>query len=319
MARHWISQLAHVELLTPKPEESLWFFRDLLGLEESGREGQSVYLRGWGEFFHHSIKLTEAPEAGLGHVGWRADGPEALEDAGSHLDATGLGEGWQEAQTGHGPSYVFRTPDGHRCELFWEVEWYQAPDHLKTPIKCRPQKYLGRGAAVRRIDHLNLYATDVPPCREFFQELGFRHNEGIFADETEFEIGAWLATTNLSHDIAFVFDSTGVPARLNHVAFAQDTREEVMRTADIMRDQEIFIESGPARHGLSEAFFVYFYEPGGNRVEVYSGSYLNFAPDWGPIRWYLSEAPGMYWSGDLPQSNFTYGTPPVPVEQAVSA
>jgi catechol 2,3-dioxygenase len=42
-----VAHLGHLELLTPKPEESLRFFKDVLGMTESGRIGDSVYLRGW--------------------------------------------------------------------------------------------------------------------------------------------------------------------------------------------------------------------------------------------------------------------------------
>jgi catechol 2,3-dioxygenase len=42
MSNRFIAHLAHVEVLTPCPEESLTFYREVLGLEESGREGQSV-------------------------------------------------------------------------------------------------------------------------------------------------------------------------------------------------------------------------------------------------------------------------------------
>ena len=42
-----LAHLAHVELLTPKPDESLHFFVDVMGMTESGRQGDSVYLRGW--------------------------------------------------------------------------------------------------------------------------------------------------------------------------------------------------------------------------------------------------------------------------------
>ena len=55
MNERLISQLAHVELLTPKPQETLEFFTEVVGLEESGRDGQSVYLRCWGDYFHHSV------------------------------------------------------------------------------------------------------------------------------------------------------------------------------------------------------------------------------------------------------------------------
>jgi catechol 2,3-dioxygenase len=40
-----VAHLGHLELLTPKPEESLRFFVDVLGMTESGRQGESAYLR----------------------------------------------------------------------------------------------------------------------------------------------------------------------------------------------------------------------------------------------------------------------------------
>jgi catechol 2,3-dioxygenase len=57
-----IAQLAHVEILMPDPERTLWFFKQLLGLQESGREHDSVYLRACEDFYHHTLKVTEAPE-----------------------------------------------------------------------------------------------------------------------------------------------------------------------------------------------------------------------------------------------------------------
>ena len=42
-----IAHLGHLELLTPTPEESLRFFVDIMGMTESGRKCDSVYLRGW--------------------------------------------------------------------------------------------------------------------------------------------------------------------------------------------------------------------------------------------------------------------------------
>jgi len=71
-----VAQLAHVELLTPKPDETLWFFKGLLGLQETARRGQSVYLRGYEESYHHSLKITEAAAPGLGHVAWRSTSPQ---------------------------------------------------------------------------------------------------------------------------------------------------------------------------------------------------------------------------------------------------
>ena len=65
---HDVAHIAHAELKTPRPDESLAFFVDVLGMEEEARDGQSVYLRGWGDYLRYSLKLTESTEAGIGHV-----------------------------------------------------------------------------------------------------------------------------------------------------------------------------------------------------------------------------------------------------------
>ena len=81
MALPLLSQLAHVELITPQPERSLAFWTDVVGLEQSTTAGGSVYLRVWGDRFHHTLQLTEGPEVALGHIGWRAAGEQELATA----------------------------------------------------------------------------------------------------------------------------------------------------------------------------------------------------------------------------------------------
>ena len=151
-----LSQLAHVELTTPTPEESLEFWTDVVGLEETARVGQSAYLRAWGDRFHHTLQLTEGPETGLGHIGWRAASPEALGDAVARLEAAGVGEGWFEDSVGHGRAFRYRGPGGHLHEVFWDVERYVPPPGMESPFPNRPQRYVPRGAAVRCIDHVTV-------------------------------------------------------------------------------------------------------------------------------------------------------------------
>ena len=74
-----LAHLGHLELLTPKPQESLRFFVDVLGMTESGREGDSVYLRAYDDYERHSLKLTASKLPGLGHVAYRTRSPQALE------------------------------------------------------------------------------------------------------------------------------------------------------------------------------------------------------------------------------------------------
>ena len=75
---HDVAHLGHAELLTPEPDKSLWFFTQVLGLTENGTSGDSVYLRTWDDYEHHSLKLTASHTSGLRRTGLRASSEEAL-------------------------------------------------------------------------------------------------------------------------------------------------------------------------------------------------------------------------------------------------
>jgi catechol 2,3-dioxygenase len=299
---HYISHLGHVELYSPNVDESVKFFKEVIGLEESGRDGKSVYLRAWGEYYHHSLVITDNNKAGLGHIGWRADSAEALEEAVKHLEGTGLGRGWIEGCTGHGKAYRFESPDGHVEEIFWDVELYQAPEDQKSVWRNRPQRRNGRGVSPRRIDHVTIHSTNVKKCREFYQGLGFYFREGILLDGPETEIGAWLSVTNLSHDIAILGETSGQRGLFNHVCYAVESREEVLIAADhLIENGYKLVMGAPTRHKIAEGFFFYVDEPGGgNRFELYAGAHLIFAPDFGPYWWKLSENPNDAWGNVMP-------------------
>jgi len=175
-----LAHLAHVELLTPKPDESLRFFTEVFSLTESGRQGQSVYLRGWDDYEHHTLKLTESKVAGMGHFAYRATSPEALERRVGVIERAGYGKGWTKGDLGHGPAYAFVTCDGHPMEVYYETEWYQAPPGLKPALKNQAQRFPARGVNVRRLDHMNLLCSDVGELRAFMENvLGLRTTEMI--------------------------------------------------------------------------------------------------------------------------------------------
>jgi catechol 2,3-dioxygenase len=306
-----LAHLAHVELLTPKPDESLRFFVDVMGMTESGRQGDSVYLRGWDDYERQTLKLTAAAKPGLGHYALRAASPQALQRRVAALEHSGLGQGWSEGDLGHGPAYCFRDPDGHLMEIYYETEWYQAPEELRPALKNQASKYPARGVSVRRIDHINLLAADVAANRQFMQEyLGCLLTEQIIFDDGS-EKGAWLTVCNKSYDVAIAEDHYGAHGRLHHVTYAVDSREEVLRAADICLDNNVFIETGPHKHAIQQTFFLYVYEPGGNRFEVCNaGAYLVLAPDWKPIVWSEAERKkGQAWGLPTIASFHEHGTP----------
>jgi catechol 2,3-dioxygenase len=281
-------------------------------MEAEAREGGSVYLRSWGEWPRTSLKLTESAQAGMGHMGIRANSPEALERRAAAIEATGLGTGWIDGDVGHGAAYTFTDPDGHPMELYYESERYDPPVHLRPSLKNQPQRYTARGCAVKRLDHVNLLAADIPAVREFaVEQLGYRLHERIVLDDGT-ETGAWMSLSIAAHELIYVADAYGARGRLHHVAFWVDTREEVLRAADVFLDNDVHIEAAPSKHAIAQGFFLYGYEPGGNRVEVTTGGYFVYDPDFEPIVWSEAErAKGQAWGVKTVESFHTYGTPVV--------
>src|SRR3974390_3508159 len=106
-----VAHLAHIELLTNKPEASLDFFVNILGLTESGKEGDSVFLRGWDDYEFHTLKLTASNTTGMRHVGYRCTSPQALKRRVEAIGRLGTGIGWTDGDLGHGPAYQFHDPD----------------------------------------------------------------------------------------------------------------------------------------------------------------------------------------------------------------
>ncbi|MGI6856198.1 catechol 2,3-dioxygenase [Mesorhizobium sp. 1B3] len=308
-----VAHLGHVELLTNRPEESLDFFVEVYGLTESGRDGQSVYLRGWDDYEFHTLKLTQSDTTGMAHVGYRTTSQAALERRVAAIEAMGCGIGWTEGDLGHGRAYRFRSPDGHIFELYYDTRKYEAPDIERPALKNMAQRYHGRGAAVRRIDHFNLLATDVSEMRDFMiGALGSRVTEQIRLDNGRLG-GCWFTVNNKSYDMAVTEDHSGARSRFHHITYAVDQRDDVLRAADIFLENGVFIETGPHKHAIQGTFFLYVYEPAGNRVEVANaGARLILQPDWEPITWTETERrKGQAWGLKTIASFHTHGTPPV--------
>lgn len=313
-----VAQLAHVELLTPDLDGTLRFFMDFMGMQETERRGQSAYLRGYEEQYHHSLKVTEAQHAGLGHVAWRTRSPQALERRVAAVEATGLGRGWIDGDAGHGRAFRFETPEGHPMELLWDVDYVSVPPGQATKLLNRPQRRPLNGIPVRRIDHLNLMAANTGACRDFMVDvLGFRERERVVGDNGS-AIASWLSVTNLSHDIAIVPEPTEMRGRFHHVCFHYISVQHLFDLAELAKEAGISIEHGPGRHGIGGATFLYMLEPGGNRIEVMGDpGYMIFDPAWKTVVWEASKiADAVVWSGSpVPDSFWVYGTPaPQPVE-----
>ena len=198
----------------------------------------------------------------------------------------------------------FRTPGGHLYELFWEVDWHKATPEQTSVFPNRPQKQVAINAAVRRLDHVTLQTKDLAgDKRVLTNALGLRHMESTLNPAGD-EIFITLTSGASNHDLGVIREPReykGPGGRYNHFCYFYDTREEVLRAADILSESGYKLEHGPHKHGMGEPLFMYVFEPGGNRIELQSGGYWNYIPDWEPIAWRLEQGSNIAWQvGQFP-------------------
>lgn len=124
-----VSELGHVSLFVRDLEASTRFYRDLLGLGETGRgkSGRIVFLSAGRH--HHDLSLELARAAGppllkgapgLYHIAFRIGAtPDELADARAAVEAVGLVPFGEMA--GPRPCFCVRDPDGNEVELYVEA------------------------------------------------------------------------------------------------------------------------------------------------------------------------------------------------------
>jgi catechol 2,3-dioxygenase len=307
--RRDIAHVGPVELYTPVLERSRDFFVNQMGLREVHRDGGSVYLHTWDDYQSWTVRLIQRDTAGIGRTYLRAASPQAVDRLTAGIGTTTSVKDVYNLGTVH----LFSDPDGHELGLYWDVEWYRADGTDRPALKNQAAAYPGRGANLRRLDHVNYLTADVPATVGFLDDmLGARCTERIVKDDGS-PLAVWYSVGHKTYDLVYTEDWTGTRGRLHHVAFATDTREEILRAADVCLDAGVHIETGPHKHAIQQTFFLYVWEPGGNRIELCNaGARLNLAPDWRTISWSREErAKGQAWGLATIETFHTHGTPVV--------
>ena len=139
-----------------------------------------------------------------------------------------------------------------------------------------------RGISPHRLDHALLSGDDVQSTTRLFTEaLGFVQTEKVISLDGEQLIASFLSTSMTGHDVAFI---KGPDAKLHHVGFYLDNWYDVLKASDILSRNEVEIEVTPTRHGITRGETIYFYDPSGNRNEVYTGGYAVYS-DFPTITW----------------------------------
>ena len=139
MATRLLSHLAHVELFTPKLDESVKFFKEVLGLTESGRADESVFLRCWGDYYVYSLILTKSDKPALAHAAWRTNGPEELIEAVQRIEASGVQGRWIETRPITGAHTGSRALGNTRLRFSGKLNGMSRRNSYAPPIRTGPK------------------------------------------------------------------------------------------------------------------------------------------------------------------------------------
>ncbi len=292
MALTGVLRPGHVALRVLELEPAMKHYRDVLGLQEVARdeENKRVFLKAWDEHDHHSVVLREADEAGLDYMGWKVDSPATLKKLAGDIEASELCENLSWVPAGEHPEtgerFRFTIPTGHVMELY--AEKTQIGNNCGTDgpdINPDPWPEGLKGISPSRFDHCLLYGDDLDGTLELFTKvLGFSIAEKVVtAADKSFLIGAFLTCSNKAHDVAFIRQP--VKGKIHHASFVLGSWESVLRAGDILSRTKTSIDIGPTRHGITRGETIYFFDPSGNRNEVFSGGYIYY-PDKPIITWY---------------------------------
>ena len=289
-----ILRLGYIEFQVTDLQRARDFYVDVIGLFESDRDGDCVYLRATEDREHHCLILRRAERPGVGHFAFKVAGDEDLDALAEKYRGLGCPVRWfaESERRAQGRTLLVQDPLGFPVAFYASMQ----------PVEWLLQKYhQHRHGVPTRLDHINVLTPDAQKGYGWYvDELGFNAAELTESDPPENRIWAsWLYRKSTVHDIAVM---TGNGPAVHHAGFSVLEPMGVIRACDALAGAGYAdnIERGPARHGISNALFVYVRDPDGNRIELYTGDYLTTDRDAAPIRWNI----------DNPRRQTLWGPPP---------
>ncbi|WP_296063387.1 catechol 2,3-dioxygenase [uncultured Amphritea sp.] len=281
--RKGVMRPGHIQIRVLDVEEALKHYRDLIGLIEVERDSQGrAYLKGWTEVDKFSVVLREADEPGMDFVGYKVLDNQTLEKL--HGELIEYGCNVEEIPAGElngcGRRIRFDSPTGHMFEIFAEKEQTGKWGLSNVNPEAWPRGLTGMKAT--RFDHCLLYGPNIAGTLDLFRNvLGFELAEQVLDPEGT-RIAGFLTVSMKAHDVAFI--ECPEPGKFHHASFLLETWEDVLRAADLISMEDVSLDIGPTRHGLTHGQTIYFFDPSGNRSEVFCGGDYHY-PDHEPVTW----------------------------------
>jgi catechol 2,3-dioxygenase len=257
-----IAAVGHSAIRVRDMEACLWHATEIMGMRESHREGNTVYLTQGAA--HHSIQYIAGDVDAVDHLGFEAAGPDAMERLRRRLDEQNVPiisrDGRDDTLA---DSVVFSAPAGFTIEVYRGMPQDQP-------------NYIPRGVRPRRLGHFNLLVEDPGEMIKFFTDiLDFRVCDYL-GD------GAFLRCNPEHHGMAIL----NGPGNLHHHGWQVESIAEVGRLGDLLHENGKHLLWGPIRHGIGENVAGYYADPTGLVVEYYADmEHIYNEHEFEPRRW----------------------------------
>ncbi len=181
---------------------------------------------------------------------------------------------------GCGRRLRFTAPTGHHFELYATKEQTGKYGVGEKNPEAWPRDIGGMKA--QRFDHCLLYGDDLDTTLDLFQNvLGFDLAEQVLTPDGV-RAAQFLTVSMKAHDVAFIRHEE--KDKFHHASFYLESWDDVLKAGDLISMTDTSIDIGPTRHGLTHGATIYFFDPSGNRNEVFSGGDYHY-PDHPVVTW----------------------------------
>lgn len=277
-----IMRMGYIHTRVTDLAEAKSHYANTLGLYETQAEDGRVWYKGWDEWDHHSVVLEEGG-VGVVKYGFKVQYLDDIDQIEKKAKEFGVKtERFSKGEVSQvGDGLRVYTPSEHIFEIYHEMTSWGLEVGTHNP-EAFPRHLVGVG--VPALDH-SLITCEDPGLMEKFmaQVFDFYTAEKVMSsleDDAE-TLGVWMTPSNSIHQLAIIGGPNG---KLHHFAFQMTDWNDILRAADLFTMDDVPKDIGPTRHGITRGTTVYFFDPSGNRNEVFAGGYMAY-PDRPCVIW----------------------------------
>lgn len=253
-------KLGYIALNVTDVERSLEFYRDVIGLGQTGPVQDGVAFLTTGSDYHN-IMLFPSDKPGVKRVGFEMEDLNQLDNAFHLLKEKGLNpvevSAEERAKLKIGKAIRFRDPNGLMLELFAGM-MQRAEAFKPNPIK------------INQLDHVVFKVPNFEETLKFYTDtLNFKVSDYRYKPTGDLYFAFMRCFPNPYHHSFGLVEADQLS--FFHLAFKVTDIDDIGRGRNRLINQDVPVVFGPGRHKASESIFMYFLDPDGLTAEYTLG------------------------------------------------